>query len=325
MQNLTEAFKKFLFADPGYGLIELDKKQGEWVVVAYAGGDAQMINVVEQRKDAHAITGSLISGLTDIGLIQEEAKLLGHETNPDILKEVRTQRLPALLEHEASGGYLPRHMTIRQMGKKSNHGGNYGIGYRRCALEWEIPEYEAKRILPLYHKAYPGVQSGFQDGIIQQLSRDRTVVNCFGRKRQFLNRVDWKNRSSKVFEQAFGFLPQSTIADLMLEAMKKIYDDVEGAMHKLEMLMQVHDSLLLQYPIMSTTADGIDVYDFRGMAEAILQCCGYLNPTMTYSQRSFQIETELKVGTCWGEMVEVEIGTSVRRLAERLSRVFKEL
>jgi DNA polymerase I-like protein with 3'-5' exonuclease and polymerase domains len=68
-------------------------------------------------------------------------------------------------------------MSIRQLGKKSNHGGNYGMGYRRCAREWEIPEYEAKKILPLYHQAYPGVENGFQDGIIKQLTKDRTITN----------------------------------------------------------------------------------------------------------------------------------------------------
>ena len=189
------------------------------------------------------------------------------------------------------------------------------MGYKRCAMEWEIPEHEAKRILPLYHQAYPGVQNGFQDGIIRQLSKDRTVTNCFGRRRQFLDRIDWKRRSTKVFYEAFGFLPQSTIGDLMLRGMKKIYDDVEEPMDKLEMLMQVHDSLLLQYPI----------DNFENMAKAILRCCDYLNPTMTYSGRDFQIETELKVGYCWGEMQEVKLGTSVKGLANSISKVFRKL
>jgi DNA polymerase I-like protein with 3'-5' exonuclease and polymerase domains len=317
MQNLSQDFKKFLFADEGYVLIELDKKQGELVVVAYSGGDAQMMKVVEEGKDAHAITGGLITGIEDVTLIKAEANALAHETNPDMLEEVRRRDFPNLIQHREEGGYLPRHMTVRQLGKKSNHGGNYGMGYRRCALEWEIPEYEAKRILPLYHQAYPGVERGFQDGIIRQLSSDRVVTNCFGRKRQFLNRIDWKNRNSKVFEQAFGFLPQSTIADLMLEGMIKIYEDVEPPMDKLEFLMQNHDSILLQYPIAASNPDD--------MAKAILKCCDYLNPTMKYSGREFQIENELKIGNCWGSLEEVTLGTSTRGLVKRLSEVLREL
>lgn len=315
MQNLTEDFKKFLFADSGYALIEIDKKQGEWVVVAYFGGDARMIEVVEEKKDAHAITGSLITGIKDIALIKAEAKSLSHETNPDNLEETRQCEFPELIRHREAGGYLPRHMTVRQLGKKSNHGGNYGMGYKRCAAEWEIPEHEAKKILPLYHQAYPGVQNGFQDGIIRQLSNNRTVTNCFGRKRQFLDRIDWKRRTTKVFYDAFGFLPQSTIGDLMLRGMDLIYRDQEGPMPKLEFLMQVHDSLLFQYPV------HLFNQTYEDMATAVLRCCEHLNPTMTYSGRDFQIENELKVGYCWGEMDEVKLSDDKDVLANRIKEV----
>jgi DNA polymerase I-like protein with 3'-5' exonuclease and polymerase domains len=191
------------------------------------------------------------------------------------------------------------------------------MSYVRAALEWEIPEYEAKRILPLYHQAYPGIERGFQDGIIRQLSNNRVVTNCFGRKRQFLNRIDWKKRNSPVFYDAFGFLPQSTIADLMLEGMIKIYEDVEPPMDLLEFLMQNHDSILLQYPIAASNPDD--------MAKAILKCCDYLNPVMKYSGREFQIENELKIGNCWGNLEEVTLGTSTRGLVKRLSEVLREL
>jgi hypothetical protein len=103
----------------------------------------------------------------------------------------------------------------------------------------------------------------------------------------------------------------------MLEGMIKIYEDVEPPMDKLEFLMQNHDSILFQYPI---AASG-----HEDMAKAILKCCDYLNPTMKYSGREFQIANELKIGHCWGSLEEVELGTSTRGLAQRLFEVLREL
>ena len=52
-QNLPQEFKKFLVADDGYVLIEVDKKQAEWVVVAYFGNDANMIKAIKEGVDVH--------------------------------------------------------------------------------------------------------------------------------------------------------------------------------------------------------------------------------------------------------------------------------
>jgi len=310
MQNLTQEFKSFLKADPGYTLLEFDKVQGEWVVVAYYSGDARMINVVEKKLDAHATTGKLITGLDDIPLIQAEAEQLQHETNPDIIEDVRQKWFSEIIKWRAKGNYIPRNMTIRQCGKRSNHGCNYGMGYKRSAREWEIPEHEAKQILPLYHKAYPGVENGFQAGIIRSLSKDRTVTNCFGRKREFLNKIYWTQKNSKVFEQAFGFLPQSTVADLINKAMIATYEDTTGGMQYLEMLMQVHDSILFQFPLKY-----IDL-----LPNVIATVNQYLNPVMNYFGRDFQIETELKAGTgSWSDLTTIPTNATVDTIKTKLA------
>ena len=57
-QNLPQDFKKFLVADEGYVFMEVDKRQAEWVVVAYASGDANMISAVEKGIDVHTHTAA---------------------------------------------------------------------------------------------------------------------------------------------------------------------------------------------------------------------------------------------------------------------------
>src|SRR5690606_18309749 len=87
-QNLPQDFKKFLVADEGYVFLEVDKRQAEWVVVAYATGDANMIAAVEQGIDVHTHTASLMFH-ADPELIKKEAKLVGHNTDADYIRELR--------------------------------------------------------------------------------------------------------------------------------------------------------------------------------------------------------------------------------------------
>jgi uracil-DNA glycosylase family 4 len=310
MQNLPPEFKQFLVADDGFLLIELDKSQAEWVVVAYAGGDANMIKVIEEGLDPHSWTGRLITGIEDLALIKKEAKLLGHESNPLIINELRKKHFPELIDFEHRGGYIPRMFSIRQCGKHSNHGLNYGMGYRKFALQYEIPETEAKTIVDKYHQAYPGIRQGYHAHIQYQLRKNRIVVNCFGRKRHFFGR--WGH---DLFNQAYDFVAQSTVADLINHGLIKIYYDRDPCMRPLELLAQVHDSILFQFP----------VKDFELMAKAILRCVEHLDPEMEYHGRKFRIGTEMKVGLNWRDMQEVEIGKEVDGLARRLSEIYKEL
>ena len=93
------------------------------------------------------------------------------------------------------------------MGKKSNHGLNYDEGYNTFALINEIEIAEAKRIVNLYHSIYPGIRQ-WHEFIKRQLSTDRTLTNCFGRKIRFFD--GW---SDSLFKAAYSALPQSTVAD----------------------------------------------------------------------------------------------------------------
>ena len=311
IQNLTEEFGQFVIADEGYCFCEVDKSQAEWVVVAYYGGDARMIEVIEKGIDPHARTGSLITGITDIDLIKAEAKALGHETNPKVLLERREKEFPEIMSHIQRGGYVPRTMTIRQCGKKTNHGGNYGVGYKRCALIWEIPENEARVILDLYHKGYPGIRNGFQASIQDELSRSRTITNCFGVRRRFFGR--W---GEKMFEQAYGYLPQSTVAYLINDALISLYEDTSPPMDKVELLKHGHDSILYQFPVKTS-----GVLDF---AKTVKKTLIAMYPTMQYFGREFTIQSDVKVGYSLKNMIElkgISHETPIERLAERISQV----
>lgn len=289
-QNLPQEFKKFLVADEGYVFVEVDKRQAEWVVVAYATGDANMIEAVESGKDVHTHTASLMFHVPD-ELIKYEHKLNGHSTSSDIIAEKRAgDSLVAKFLREARKSW-PRTMSLRQCGKKSNHGLNYDEGPRGFAMINEIDESEAKRIVNMYHEIYPGIRVWYES-IKRLLQKDRTLTNCFGRTVRFLGA--W---GDDLFKSAYSMLPQSTVVDSLNSGMASIYDDaeicgVEGA--NADILAQVHDSILMQVPITFLKIRE----NFNWFIERIKH---ETSPEMCYNGRTFKIASDFKFGLNWGE------------------------
>ena len=269
-------------------LWEFDKAGAEWVVVAYAAGDAQMIKVCENpRLSPHVHTGSLISG-APYDLIEKEDAICGKITDPVELEERRRDQLPELL----NGAYfVPRIFTIRQAGKKSNHGLNYGMQYRRFALENEMDESDAKKICEGYsQKASPNLPVWW-DGIKTSLRKDRTLINCFGRKRRFLDQ--W---GPDLFMEAYAFIPQSTIVDIFNLGIPRIYDERSKPFRSIKIKNQVHDSLVVQTDIRC------DRGGYREAAAAAHKIAHhYLNPLLEYGGRQFRIRTDMKMGTHLGD------------------------
>ncbi len=287
MQNLPNRFKRYLQADEGRVFLELDKRQAEWVVVAYLAQDANMIKVIEEGLDPHVHTAYLMFGV-DKELIVLENHLVGHETDPYEIARLRTQ-LPELSKYS----FIPRSMSMRQAGKFANHGLNYDEGYKEFALRYEMAEGEARIIVEKYHTVYPGVRNRYHAKVRESIMNNRTLENCFGRVYKFLGKSD-----IKMFKAAYAFLPQSTVADLVNRAIIDTYEDDSYIFQWLEMLGQVHDSILEQYPLTAGTAE---------MARMLQIQKEYLNPEMEYDGMTFRIATDLKMGYNWADMVEVPL------------------
>jgi len=284
--------------------LEFDLSGAEWVVVAYASGDANMIGVVESGKSPHVVTGALISGATE-DFVMAEHKLVGNHTDPNTISDLRSS-----LKIEPYV-FLPRSMSIRQAGKKSNHGLNYGMKYKRFALENEVPEADAKPIVEAYSTvAYPGLE-GYWQATRDQLKRDRSLVNCFGRKVRLLG--EWGN---DLFMEAYSFIPQSTVADVCLRAMCLVYEDAR--MQDVELGAQVHDSLLIQYPTPRN-------YDGWGQLANICRKIAreYMRPELEYGGRKFRLGCDLKVGLNWGDMHPVATAMPRPELADALEAAIR--
>lgn len=286
-QNLPDEFKKFLVADDGYCFVEVDKRQAEWVVVAYATGDAAMIAAIEAGIDVHTATAMEMFKVAP-EVVKRDHKLCAHVTNADEIKRLRSE--DEVLCKLMNPGW-PRSMSLRQCGKKSNHGLNYDEGPNGFAMINEIEIGEAKKIVDMYHRIYPGIRIWYESVKMELKKNNRVLTNCFGRSVRFMGQ--W---GDDLWKSAYSMIPQSTVVDSLNQGMERIYEDkqlcgVSG--FNGDVLAQVHDSVLMQFPIA--------VLEVRENFEFIRDTItDYTSPTMNYNGRDFKIASDYKFGLNWG-------------------------
>jgi DNA polymerase I-like protein with 3'-5' exonuclease and polymerase domains/uracil-DNA glycosylase len=201
-QTVPKVVRNCIIASPGKTLIQLDLKQAESRFVAYEAPEPKLMEMLESGRDVHKYVAAQI--------------FRKHE---DMVNK-----------------------TERQLGKKSGHSANYGVGGRTfaeaCLTEMGIvlTDLEANRIIQGYYEVFPGIRKR-QENIRKQIYSTRMMKTPLGRERVFYDRM-----GDSVFREAYAYTPQSTIPDITNHLMLFLHETFED----LEFLVQVHDSLLLQ-------------------------------------------------------------------------------
>ncbi len=303
----------------GNVFLDFDKAGAEWVVVAYFSQDDNMISILEEGRDPHVATGAMISGMSE-ALVIKESKAVGHNTDAILVEAIRYKLVPEVFDE---GYVLPRTMSVRQSGKKANHGLNYDEGIEGYCLINEVAYDEGSRVWKGYRQAYPGLArmhknvqrllGGLETSAGVVINEHRTLTNCFKRKCRFMDA--W---GPDMFRQAYSFMPQSTVVDILNRGIVTIWLDESILMSATDMRMQTHDSLTIHH----------EVKNFTDTAELCIKIgLEYLNPTMEYHGREFKIDTDLKIGFRLGEdyMVEVPLIGDVDVLAEELSIAWESI
>lgn len=283
MQNLPPQFKKYMFADEGYIGFDVDLDKAENRIVAYIAPDSNMIKAFEEGIDLHCLTAGLIFGKH--------------------WKEVSDEDGSCSI---GGGAY-----SERFWGKKANHAFNYGFGYRKFALLYEIAEREAKFIREGYYRAYPGVTK-YHEWIQERLRESRRLTNCLGESSKFLDR--W---GDDLFKEAYAFIPQSTVAGIINRALRLFYED-QKTFGPVELLNQVHDSLVFQIPLN---------IGFIAMSSILLQMKMLLEEPVHWEGRSIRIPAGLKAGKSFGitKKVDWSKNQTEAALAAHLAEVWSQL
>lgn len=254
MQNEPPDVLAYFVADEGYVAYTLDLSQVENRIVAYVGNIFEMIDVFQRGLDSHRQTGSLIF------------------------------RIPynQVSDEVGSCDYGNGEQSQRDWAKRANHAFNYGFGYKSFALKYEIPESEAKEIYTLYHRVYPGVEKSYWAGIQQQLKKDRTLTNLYGRKVTFLGK--W---SDSMLNEAYSCIPQGSCGDHINElGVNFVYYNSSPHFRTVELMTQVHDSISFQIPLATS---------LENHAKVLIDVKRSLETPMRWRQKEFVVPVDLTI------------------------------
>src|SRR5215472_7307379 len=235
--------------------------------------------------------------IPDPGYLFVEADLAGADAQV-VAWDANAPRLKAALRsgvdlHSANAQWLygdgldyRRHihvngMSLRDNAKRAVHAGNYGAGARTLSASISVPLATAEGFLHWW-RAVEHPEIGQWHRRVDQTLRSRrmpTIRNAFGFRRIYTDLPD------RLLGQALAWIAQSTVGLVINHAMLA----VEAALPQLQLLAQVHDSLLWKCPLA----------EWPSIAPAILHACAI---TVPYPD-PLVIPVELKYSQqSWGEM-----------------------
>jgi len=190
----------------------------------------------------------------------------------------------------------------RALAKKLVHATNYGQGVEGFAFNANLSLNEAEYIYQSYQKKFPKLAQ-WREEIKMKLDKDRCLRNLLGRSRVFYDRIKNIYRDSHGFitekwnkdilRDAFSYIPQSTVADLLNLALARLWEGVqtvEWEGHKPRFRLQVHDEM-----IWSVAPD--DVEGFKSLIQQAMKI-----PLTAPSGEMFYIPANISVGNNWAEL-----------------------
>ena len=174
----------------------------------------------------------------------------------------------------------------RQLAKALVHAANYGVGPRTFAKHVGTSPARAGELLNQYFAFYPNIKRWHIE-VEDTLRRTRLLETPFGRKRHFIGR--W---GPDLVRKGLAFIPQSTVSDCLNLGIINAWPNLPPDWN---IVMQVHDSVLIQLPI-GTPMEWVWKF-IKHYFEFPIR----LNGTF------MAIPVDIKRGPNWAELKEVEV------------------
>lgn len=203
------------------------------------------------------------------------------ETRMDIVtRSIRTVvEEPIYCPSVPSGYFLCREEGVISVTGNSLNYDEGPDGFARIHL---LPLQKARFIYTRYHEVYPGIHEWHQTVRSTLAEKGRTLTNCFGRRRTFMDR--W---GPDLFKVAYSYIPQSTVADLMNQAGYTYLYYRQDLFPEVVFLNTIHDSIRYEIPLEA----GIPrILEIVGLLKKSLEA------TLTWQGREFSIPVDTAFG-----------------------------
>ena len=173
----------------------------------------------------------------------------------------------------------------RDLAKHISHACNYGMGPMTLSEVSGLSFADSKEKLNAYHINFPRIRM-WQMEIEAKLRKVRMLETPMGRRRQFFGR--WNNQ---LIRQAYSYIPQSTVSDVILMGMIELDRRLEK---DCKILLNIHDEIVIQIP------------DLPGLKTWLPQIKALMVECMTIpiqiNDRILKIPVNTKHGYDWNEV-----------------------
>ena len=178
----------------------------------------------------------------DIDLASADLRIVVWESNERELKQMLAAGLDPYTEIAKefhNDPSISKRDPRRQLFKSFCHGTNYLGSARGLAKRLGLSVQQSERTQAWYFHRFPRIKQ-WQDDLKAKVTATRTITNAFGYRKYFFDRID-----GTVFNRAAAWVPQSTVGLLI----NRIWDRLRKEEPDIQILLQVHDSLVGCYPI----------------------------------------------------------------------------
>ena len=195
-------------AAPGCKIVSADYSQIELRIMAHLSDDARLLQAFANGEDIHRATAGEIFGITPLEVGSEQ----------------------------------------RRAAKVINFGLIYGMSAFGLAKELNLERSAAQAYMDRYFTRYPGVAHYMEE--TRTAARDRGYVETVFGRRLWLPEIKSSNagRRQGAERAAINAPMQGTAADLIKLAMLAVQRWIDEAKLKTQMILQVHDELVLEVP-----------------------------------------------------------------------------
>ena len=268
LQNVDRELRYPFIADEGYKFCNIDLRQG----------DARNVGAIcwelfYGSRGAN-FAGSYLDACESGDLHTAVSRMVWHEL-PWTDDPKQNKKIAEQIAYRAD--------SYRQLAKKLGHGTNYLGTPRTMAKHTKTSSGLITDFQSRYFGAFPCIPE-WHKHVAATLADTGQITTLFGRRRSFFGRPE----DPATIREAVAYEPQSLTADQIDTGLLKLHRQQDE--HRIQLLLQVHDSILFQYPE-------------EREAEVVPWAMELVKLNFNLAGgRKFVVPTDAKIGWNWGDV-----------------------